>query len=251
MKRAYCVIIRACSVSFLAGHSGALIIALALVGTASLASPAWGQWTTGSGGTIYYNGGNVGIGTTTPKESLAVTGQGLFLPTNISWDPGDAAGSALRLGYYSYGDYAYIIASNTGVAAKNLILQPTGYGNVGIGETNPQYFLSVKGTVGAEEFIVTNTGWSDYVFQPGYRLRPLSEVGAYIQANHHLPDIPSETEVKEKGVSVGEMQTKLLAKVEELTLHMIQQEKENQELRERISRLEKGAAGDATPRAAK
>ena len=129
---------------------------------------------------------------------------------------------------------------------------PNPAGNFGIGTTTPQYLLSVKGTVGAEEFIVTNTGWSDYVFQPGYRLRPLSEVDAYIQANHHLPDIPSEAEVKEKGVSVGEMQSKLLAKVEELTLHMIQAEErnnrleeQNQELRDRLARLEKGAAGVA------
>jgi hypothetical protein len=114
-----------------------------------------------------------------------------------------------------------------------------------------------KGPFGAEEFIVTNTGWSDYVFQPGYRLRPLSEVGAYIQANHHPPDIPSEVEVKEKGVSVGEMQSKLLAKVEELTLHMIQAdernnrlEEQNRELRDRIPRLEKGAAS-VTPTAAR
>lgn len=126
-------------------------------------------------------------------------------------------------------------------------------GFVGIGTTNPQYLLSVKGTVGAEEFIVTNTGWSDYVFQPGYHLRPLSEVNAFIQANHHLPDIPSEAEVKEKGVSVGEMQSKLLAKVEELTLHMIQQEKDNNALRdqnrdlqERVARLENGAASVTT-----
>jgi hypothetical protein len=56
---------------------------------------------------------------------------------------------------------------------------------------------------------------TDYVFRPGYRLLPLSEVNAYIQANHHLPDIPTEAEVKEKGVSVGDMQAKLLAKVEE------------------------------------
>jgi len=54
---------------------------------------------------------------------------------------------------------------------------------------------------------VTNTGWSDYVFQAGYHLRPLSEVSAYIQVNHHLPDIPSEAEVKEKGVNVGDMQS--------------------------------------------
>jgi hypothetical protein len=89
------------------------------------------------------------------------------------------------------------------------------------------------------------------VFLPGYRLRPLSEVNAYIQANHHLPDIPSEAEVKEKGVSMGEMQSKLLGKVEELTLHMIQQEKENQELRQRIARLEQYAAAGTTPAAAK
>ena len=90
----------------------------------------------------------------------------------------------------------------------------------------------------AKDVIVTNIGWSDYVFQPGYRLPSLSEVNAYIQQNHHLPDIPSEAEVKEKGVSVGEMQAKLLAKVEELTLHMIQQESENKELRQRIAQLE-------------
>jgi hypothetical protein len=71
----------------------------------------------------------------------------------------------------------------------------------------------------------------------------LSEVNAYIQAHRHLPDIPSEAEVKEKGVSVGDMQSKLLAKIEELTLHMIQQDKENRELRERIARLETRAAG--------
>jgi hypothetical protein len=100
----------------------------------------------------------------------------------------------------------------------------------------------VNGTIGAKEVIITNTGWSDYVFRPGYRLRPLSEVNAYIHAHHHLPDIPSEAEAMAKGVGVGEMQAKLLAKVEELTLHMIQQEKENRELRDRIARLEAGAA---------
>ena len=91
--------------------------------------------------------------------------------------------------------------------------------------TNPQYKLAVNGNIGAQDIIVTNTGWSDYVFRPGYRLRPLSEVSQYIQTNGHLPDIPTEAEVKEKGVSLGDMQAKLLAKVEELTLHMIHQER--------------------------
>jgi hypothetical protein len=108
-------------------------------------------------------------------------------------------------------------------------------GKVGIGTTNPQYLLSVNGNIGAKDIIVTNTGWSDYVFQPGYRLRPLSEVAAFIQRHRHLPDIPTEAEVKEKGVSVGEMQAKLLAKIEELTLHMIQQDKDNQQLRAQLA----------------
>ena len=112
-------------------------------------------------------------------------------------------------------------------------------GSVGIGTTNPLYHLSVNGTIGMKDVVVTNTGWADYVFKPDYRLRPLSEVGAYIRQHRHLPDIPTEAEVKEKGVSVGEMQAKLLAKVEELTLHLIAQEKENTELRQRVLLLEK------------
>jgi hypothetical protein len=75
----------------------------------------------------------------------------------------------------------------------------------------------------------------------------LSEVNAYIQAHHHLPDIPSEAEVKAQGVSVGEMQSKLLAKIEELTLHMIQQDKKNRELRERLAQLETRAISSSAP----
>jgi hypothetical protein len=86
----------------------------------------------------------------------------------------------------------------------------------------------------------------------------LSEVGAFIQKHHHLPDIPTEAEVKEKGVSMAAMQTKLLAKIEELTLHMIQAdernnrlERQNQGLRERIARLENAASSGSTPAAPK
>ena len=96
---------------------------------------------------------------------------------------------------------------------------------------------------GARDVVVTNVSpWPDHVLRPGFRLQPLSEVNTYIQKHHHLPDIPSEAEVKEEGVSVGEMQVKLLAKVEELTLHMIQQERENKKLRERLAQLETRAS---------
>lgn len=111
----------------------------------------------------------------------------------------------------------------------------TAAGNLGIGTSNPQYPLSVNGTIAAKEVIVTATGWADYVFDAGYRLKPLEEVEEYIQANHHLPEMPSANEVAEKGVNVAEMQAKLLAKIEELTLHMIRLDRENRELKARLN----------------
>lgn len=111
---------------------------------------------------------------------------------------------------------------------------------MGIGTTNPgSYRLAVEGTIGAREVIVTNSPWADYVFRPGYRLRPLSEVNAYIQANGHLPEIPSESEVKEKGVNLGEMQAKLLAKIEELTLHMVNLDEANHRMEQEVQDLRK------------
>lgn len=127
-------------------------------------------------------GGNVGIGTINPTSVLTVNGQ-MFFPANNaqSWDPGNGSGSGLRLGYSLTSDFAYIVANNTGVAPKNLVLQPDG-GNVGIGTTNPQHMLHVAGTIGAEEVVITSTG-ADYVFGPDYRLQPLNEVKAYIGAS--------------------------------------------------------------------
>jgi hypothetical protein len=114
----------------------------------------------------------------------------------------------------------------------------TAAGNVGIGTSSPQYKLAVNGTIGTKEVIVTNTGWADYVFKPGYQLKPLNEVAAFIRENHHLPDIPAETEVKENGVSLGDMQVKLLVKIEELTIHAIEADEKNRLLQERLVRLE-------------
>jgi hypothetical protein len=129
--------------------------------------------------------------------------------------------------------------TNSGLETTALLTVTPG-GSVGIGTTSPVHSLQVAGTIGAEEVIVSSTG-ADYVFDDGYKLAPLNDVAAYIAANHHLPDIPSAEEMKENGASVSEMQSKMLAKIEELTLHMIEIEGENHDLRHRMEQLEKGA----------
>jgi hypothetical protein len=77
-----------------------------------------------------------------------------------------------------------------GLLGWNAPLNITNGGNVGIGTTNPQYKLAVNGNMGAQDIIITNVGWSDYVFRPSYRLRPLSEVSQYIQTNGHSAGYP-------------------------------------------------------------
>jgi hypothetical protein len=70
------------------------------------------------------------------------------------------------------------------------------------------------------------TGWSDYVFNKGYQLLSLTDVKSYIDQNHHLPDVPSEAQVIKDGLNVGEMNKLLLKKVEELTLYLIEKDKQ-------------------------
>lgn len=120
------------------------------------------------------------------------------------------------------------------------------YGNVGIGTNAPQNKLDVNGTIHAREVKVDLTGWSDFVFQPSYKLKPLIDVEKYIKVNGHLQDIPSAAEVQKDGISLGEMQTKLLQKIEELTLYTIEQNKKieeqanvNRTLLQRIEEMEK------------
>ena len=96
-------------------------------------------------------------------------------------------------------------------------------GYIGIGTTNPSYKLDVNGTIRANEIIVNTTG-ADFVFAEDYKLRPLSEVKAFIQENKHLPEIKSAQEMQENGVGINELQTQLLQKIEELTLYILQQE---------------------------
>lgn len=95
-------------------------------------------------------------------------------------------------------------------------------GNLCLGTSNPKnYKLAVEGIVGARKVKVTQESWADFVFDPGYRLPSLQELEQYIREHRHLPDIPTEQEVLAEGIDLGEMNKKLLQKVEELTLHVI------------------------------
>ena len=197
---------------------------------------------------------NVGIGILNPTTRLHVNGGALKI--------GNTSSSSDRLkNFLQFGDGSYV---QIGELEKDdyLTFKATGYnftkGNVGIGTISPAYKLDVVGlvrtngmivngavnaigtvhadsiiadrTIRAEEIIVETSG-ADFVFAEDYQLRPLSEVKAFIEENKHLPEIKSAQEMQENGVSVSELQTQLLQKIEELTLYIIHQE-------ERIKTLE-------------
>ena len=114
--------------------------------------------------------------------------------------------------------------------------------SLGINTTSTgSHKLAVEGSIGAREIKVeaSGSGWSDFVFDDDYDLRPLEEVEQYIAENHHLPEIPSEAEVTENGINLGEMNAKLLQKIEELTLYLIEEHKSNVELRKEVEELKK------------
>jgi len=109
------------------------------------------------------------------------------------------------------------------------------FGKVGIGVPWASCELDVNGTIRANE-IKVNTDWADYpdfVFKPDYKLPTLDEVETHINNHGHLPGIPSANEASKDGISLGEMNVKLLQKIEELTLYILEQEKRIKKLEER------------------
>jgi hypothetical protein len=111
-------------------------------------------------------------------------------------------------------------------------------GNVDIGSTAAQKVLNVNGSIKTRKVKVTQTEWADYVFDSSYQLAPLRQVEKFIQANKHLPEVPSAAEVKKEGLDLGENQAMLLKKIEELTLYIIQQSKEIIDLKQRMAGME-------------
>jgi hypothetical protein len=119
------------------------------------------------------------------------------------------------------------------------------YGKVGIGVNPPAtnttpYLLYVEGGVMTRDVKVTANTFADYVFDKDYKLMSIYELEQFIRQNHHLPEIPSAKEIeKNEGFEVGDMQVKLLKKIEEQSLYIIDQQKQIDELKVAMKNLER------------
>jgi hypothetical protein len=167
-----------------------------------------------------------GFGIIAPQEKIHVNGFARFSSLQ-------SAGNYINIGHdgnskiNSYGTGELKINDNS---SQNISLCKGG-GIVTIGEVTPQgsYRLFVRDGIRTESIkvdVAYLNSWSDYVFQSDYKLLKLSDLAQYIQKHKHLPGIPSAEEVVKNGLDLAEMDAKLLAKIEELTLYLLEQKKE-------------------------
>ncbi|MEQ9405814.1 MAG: hypothetical protein RIM99_19640 [Cyclobacteriaceae bacterium] len=191
--------------------------------------------TTGPLGIGTTNTGNYKLaihGTTSAYSSIKITNDGNSAMGlqfgNVSYNLNDAELWNFENGYFRIG---------TGNAER---LRVAANGNVGIGTTNTgTYKLEVNGAIKGTTLHTSTQSWSDFVFEKEYKLRTLTEVENYISENKHLPEIPSEAEVIKNGINIGEMNAKLLQKIEELTLYLIEQNKKLAVANSNIEELQK------------
>jgi hypothetical protein len=168
-----------------------------------------------------------------------VNWHGLLIEQNYSGS-NLATGAEVRM--KNINSEAFAVSSYTNIADPTSLTEffkVMGNGKTTIGKalsnSSPYYStysLSVSGTGVFQELIVTDPSWwPDYVFEKNYKLTPLKEVETYYKENKHLPLVPSAKEVEEKGISVGEMNKILLKKIEELTLYVVEQQKQIDEFK--------------------
>lgn len=231
------------------------------------------QWNI-SGNDIYNtNPGNVGIGTSTPSVSLEIRkDQNLETVVNVkNYFSGLNAKSRFQLTTvtpFSYAlselqDYSgspfYLFSTGSSVRGSfyqspefywqdlsaNTVLKVSavnGYVTVGnITSTPGPYKLFVESGILTEKVKValkSSINWADHVFAPNYKLRSIPDLSAFIRVNRHLPGIPSAEElVKDGGLDVAQMFAKQMEKIEELTLYIIEQQKQLDKLKTTVNRL--------------
>jgi parallel beta-helix repeat protein len=201
-----------------------------------------------------YFTGRVGIGVAVPAEKLTVAGSsGNIYIGNTLFD-GGYNGIFLN-GSTTPFDYNFLSKSDD----KNLYInRPTNHaiyfrmgnntqmvispnGNVGVGTENISgagYKLYVETGIRTRKVTVDQLSWADYVFEEDYPLPSLAEVALFIKQHKHLPEIPSAKEIATDGLNLGENQVRLLKKIEELTLYLIEQDKKLQAQQEQIKMLQ-------------
>ncbi len=187
-----------------------------------------------NGGNLTLDGVNVGVGTNAPVSKFHVAGRGLFR----------GAGEVLaidgtsnpNIGFYNNGTFKSFISQSAselyiGVNNANLRFDAPQI-IVGGGVAANGYKLSIRGKIICEEMKVQLTGsWPDYVFDANYKRRTLTELGDFIKTNRHLPNIPPAAEIEKGGFDVGDMQKRMMEKIEELTLYILDQQKQIDELK--------------------
>lgn len=154
-------------------------------------------------------------------------------------------GTGAQINFYESGAFKSFISHSSsglymGVNNGNIRLDVSNghvaIGNVVLNGANAAaYKLAVSGKIICEEVKVklASSGWPDYVFADNYKLRPLTEVEKFIQQNKHLPNIQSATEVEKNGIELGDMQKRMMEKIEELTLYVIELQKQVDELKKK------------------
>lgn len=192
--------------------------------------------------------GNIGIGTTDPLSNLHIKSDGdaiLIIEAdsdNENEDDNpliefrqDNGGTKASIGFHEL----ILGANRFGVITENdspaLIFSTSGNVAIGANDFASGYKLSVSGKVATTEVRVQPTGdWPDYVFAPAYPLMTIPQLKESIIQNQHLPGIPSASEVYEEGIMVGDMQKRMLEKIEELTLYIIQLSEKIEDLEEKV-----------------
>ncbi|EPR68698.1 hypothetical protein ADICYQ_2084 [Cyclobacterium qasimii M12-11B] len=169
----------------------------------------------------------VGVGTSNTTHKLTVAGAGKFMGTKSDYTEINSNNSGQYIRQYE----------NDGSKVSWLI---RGYSNNKLQAEFNSGGILVKGKVQAEEVNITMDAWADYVFDADYPLMDLDQLRLFIDENGHLPGIPNKEEVIKEGLNLSEINTKLLEKIEELTLYILHQEEKIQELlelKEEVSKL--------------